>query len=189
MAALTPGTETNPVLRGAWVRNKLFCDPPPDPPADLMVAEPDPDPTLTTRQRFLAHQTEASCKGCHRLLDGIGFALENFDGLGRWRDTDNGKPVDASGDLQDTDVDGTFTGPVALMDKVVQSDQVKRCLSDHWMTFAYGRGFDEQQDACTRNTLADVFRKSGGNVKQMLLALTQTDAFLYRPAVQSEVKP
>jgi PAS domain-containing protein len=179
MAALTPGSSTNPVIRGAYVRSRLFCDPPPDPPPTLMVMEPEPDPALSTRERFVAHLTDPSCSGCHQLMDPIGFALENLDGLGLWRDMDHGKPVDASGDLPSTDVAGPLKGPAELARRIAQSAQAQGCYAGHWMSFGYGRGFTEQ-DACTKNAIEGAFSASGGNIKQLLVALTQTDAFMFR---------
>jgi hypothetical protein len=179
MAALTPGSSTNPVIRGAYVRRRLFCDPPPDPPAALMVKEPAPDPTLTTRERFIAHRQDPSCSGCHSLMDPIGFPLEHLDGLGLWRDLDNGKPIDASGDLPGTDVAGPLNGPVELVQRIADSADARRCYADQWMSYGYGRGFSEQ-DACTRTRVEAAFSTSGGNIRELLAALTQTDAFMYR---------
>lgn len=179
MAALTPGSSTNPVIRGAYVRSRLFCDPPPDPPPALMVKEPEPDPTLTTRERFVAHRQDPACTGCHSLMDPIGFPLEHLDGLGLWRDLDNGKPIDASGDLPGTDVAGPLNGPVELVQRIAESADARRCYADQWMSFGYGRGFTDQ-DACTRGRVEAAFSASGGNVRELLVALTQTDAFLYR---------
>ncbi len=179
MAALTPGMATNPVIRGAYIRSRLFCDPPPDPPPTLMVKEPEPDTTLTTRERFVAHRQDPTCLGCHNLMDPIGFPLENLDGLGLWRDLDNGKPVDASGDVPGTDVAGPLNGPVELVKRIASSAQARNCYAGHWMSFGYGRGFTEQ-DACTRSRVESLFAESGGNVRELLASLTQTDAFLYR---------
>ncbi len=179
MAALTPGTATNPVIRGAYIRSRLFCDPPPDPPPTLMVMEPEPDLTLTTRERFVAHRQDPTCIGCHNLMDPIGFPLEHLDGLGLWRDVDNGKPIDASGDLPGTDVAGPLNGPVELARRIASSAQARNCYAGHWMSFGYGRGFTEQ-DACTRARVESLFADSGGNIRELLASLTQTDAFLYR---------
>ena len=115
------------------------------------------------------------------MLDPIGFGLENFDGVGLWRDTENGKPIDASGELPDVDVAGPFSGPVELAHKVAESEDARRCFVGKWLSFAYGR-VPGDGDACTRVQLEKSFRDSGGNVRALLLAATQTDAFLYLPA-------
>jgi hypothetical protein len=180
MASTTPGTATNPVMRGVYVRSKLLCNPPPDPPPALMVEEPEPDPKSTTRERFIKHQTDPSCVGCHTLMDPIGFGFENYDGVGLWRTTDNGRPVDVTGEIVGTDVAGKFTGPVELMKKLSQSAQLRQCLVSNWFTFAYGRA-ETEADRCSRAQLEAAFMKSGFKIRELVLALTQTDAFLLRP--------
>jgi hypothetical protein len=179
MAALTPGASTNPVLRGAYLRSRLFCDPPPDPPPNLNVEEPRADPELTTRERFARHRTDSACSGCHTLLDPLGLPFENFDGLGQWRDTENGKPIDASGDLVGTDVAGPLVGGVEVARRIAQSTQARDCYANQWLSFAYGRGF-APQDACTRRSVEQTFAATDGSILELLLELTQTDAFLYR---------
>jgi hypothetical protein len=179
MAALTPGASTNPVIRGVYVRSRLFCDPPPDPPADLMVEEPAANTAPTARERFEKHRTEATCNVCHGLIDPLGLPFESYDGLGQWRDSENGEALDASGDLVGTDVAGPVSGPVELVGRIAQSQDAQRCYANQWMSYAYGRGFSDQ-DACTRESVEAEFLRADGNVHELLLALTQTDAFLYR---------
>jgi hypothetical protein len=181
LAATTPGSRNNPVVRGKFIYEELFCGEVPSPPASLNVKEPPADPTRTTRERFTAHRDMDACRSCHTMLDPIGFGLENFDGVGLWRDTENGKPIDASGELPTVDVAGPFNGPVELAQKIAESQDAQRCFADKWLAFAYGRVLGEG-DACTRAQLETGFRDSGGNVKALLLAATQTDAFLYLPA-------
>jgi hypothetical protein len=174
--------QTSPVHRGKLVRELLLCDAIPPPPADVMIKAPEPDPNATTRQRFAQHSAEAACKGCHNLMDPIGFGFENYDGMGRYRATENGLPIDASGELTGTsDIDGAFTGVVGLASKLAQSADVRNCYATQWFRFAYGRG-ENSGDACSLATLDNHFATSGGSIKELLVALTQTDAFLYRPA-------
>jgi hypothetical protein len=179
MAALTPGAATNPVLRGAYLRGRLFCDPPPDPPANLMVEEPAANPDLTTRERFAQHRTDTACNTCHALLDPLGLPFENFDGLGQWRETENGKPIDASGDLVGTDVAGPLSGGAEVARRIAQSGQAQRCYANQWMSYAYGRGF-APEDACMRRKVESAFATADGAIPELLLELTQTDAFMYR---------
>lgn len=181
LASTTPGSRNNPVVRGKFIYEELFCRQVPSPPVGLNVKEPPADPTRTTRERFTAHRDMEACKTCHAMLDPIGFGLENFDGVGQWRDTENGKPIDASGELPLVDVAGPFNGPVELARKVASSEDAERCFADKWLAFAYGRVLGDG-DACARAQLEKSFRDSGGNVKALLLAATQTDAFLYLPA-------
>ena len=183
LMATTPGSHNNPVKRGKFIYTQLLCGTVPDPPPALMVKEPTPDPTLTMRELFIAHKTDVSCSACHTRLDPIGFGLENYNGVGLWQDTDNNKPVDASGVLPDKDVAGTFTGAIELENKLAKSQDVQNCYVGQWLTFAYGR-VESPDDACNRASLQGAFTSAKGNIRQLLLALTQTDAFLYRPAAQ-----
>jgi len=181
LAATTPGSRNDPVVRGKFIYEELFCRAVPSPPAGLNVKEPPADPTRTTRERFSAHRDQPACKSCHTMLDPIGYGLENFDGVGLWRDTENGKPIDASGDLPMVDVAGPFNGPVELAKKIAGSHDAASCFADKWLAFAYGRVLSDA-DACTRAQLEKSFLDSGGNVQALLLAATQSDAFLYLPA-------
>ncbi len=181
LASTTPGSRNDPVVRGKFVYEELFCGHVPSPPANLVITEPPADPTRTTRERFAAHREQAACKGCHTMLDPIGYGLENFDGVGLWRDTENGKPIDATGVLPELDVAGPFNGPLELAQKIASSQDARKCFSKKWLSFAYGRVLSDA-DVCTQAQLENAFRDSGGNVKALLLAATQTDAFLYLPA-------
>jgi hypothetical protein len=174
--------QTSPVHRGKLVRELLLCDTIPPPPADVMIKAPEPDPNSTTRQRFAQHSADPACGGCHKLMDPIGFGFENYDGMGRYRTLENGMAIDATGELVATaDVDGTFSGVVGLAGKLASSADVRSCYATQWFRFAYGRG-EAAADTCSLAKLNSQFESSGGNIKELLVALTQTDAFLYRPA-------
>jgi hypothetical protein len=121
------------------------------------------------------------CKSCHVMLDPIGYGLENFDGVGLWRDTENGKQIDATGELPSLDLAGPFNGPAELAKKIAGSQDARNCFADKWLSFAYGR-VPGDQDACTRSQLQSAFQAANGNVKALLVAAAQTDAFLYLPA-------
>jgi hypothetical protein len=181
LALTTPGTRTNPVIRGKTIYEKVLCGQVSPPPPGLMVKEPDPMPGATTRQRYEAHRTQSACAACHIYLDPLGFAFEHFDGVGLWRDLDNGLPIDDSAHIEDTDAKGDFQGAVALADRLASSQDARECYVGKWLTYGYGRG-ETPADACVRASLETAFAKAGGNVQELMLALTQTDAFLYRPA-------
>jgi hypothetical protein len=99
--------------------------------------------------------------------------------VGLYRTTDKGKPVDAAGELTGTDVDGPFTGAPALAKKLGSSQVVRDCVVTQWFRYGYGRDVTPR-DACSVTTLNRVFASSGGSLRDLLLALTQTDAFLFR---------
>lgn len=174
--------QTSPVHRGLLVRERFLCDLVPPPPPDVMVQAPDPSTGATARERFAAHSANAACAACHSLMDPLGFGFENYDALGRYRSEENGAPIDASGVLTSSDVDGPFSGVVELAGKLAQSQDVEDCYVKQWFRFAYGRG-ETAQDECTLTTLNAQFSAAQGNIKELLVALTQTDAFLYRPTV------
>jgi len=173
--------QSDPIHRGRFVRERLFCTTPPSPPPNIAVRPPDLDPRLTTRQRFAAHTGDPMCAGCHKLLDPIGFSFEHYDGIGRWRDMEGGQPVDSSGALSGTDVDRSLDSAVTLATAVAESSEVQVCYATQWFRFAYGRG-ETDADACTVSDLANALVAAQGNVRELLVALTQTDAFRYRRA-------
>lgn len=169
--------QTDPVHRGKFVRERFFCTPPSPPPPELVVSPPALDPRKTTRERFAQHRADNACAGCHELLDPVGLAFENYDAIGRYRDSESGLPLDATGYLYDTDVDGPIDGVAELADKLVSSREVSRCVVTQWFRFAMGRG-ETAADACTLDRLETAFDGSGGDLRELLIALTQTEAFL-----------
>jgi hypothetical protein len=170
---------TSLVFRGRFVRERLLCQDIPDPPADAADMSPPFTPQTTAREWSDARQKTAGCGACHAKMDPIGFGLENFDGAGLWRDTDRGKPVDARGELIDSDVDGPYSGPIELGHKLAGSRQVHDCLVTQW--FRYGTGRREGgRDSCSLDRLKQAFSSGKGDIRQLLVAFTQTDTFLYR---------
>jgi hypothetical protein len=174
--------QTSPIHRGKLVREAFLCDTLAPPPPDLVFEVPEPSPDATTRERFAEHSSNPACSACHRLMDPLGFGFENFDSLGRYRTSEsNGLPIDASGAIVDSDIDGTFIGLRELSERLATSDEVKACYATMWFRFAYGRG-ETAEDVCSLSNVESSFRSSGGNVRELLVALTQSDAFLYRLA-------
>jgi hypothetical protein len=139
---------TAPTIRGKWVLEQLLGTPPPPPPPNVPALKDDGNvKTLTMRQRMEEHRASPQCSVCHRLMDPLGFALENFDGIGRWRNSfgDEGTgAIDSSGVLPD----GTeFNGPVGLREILVtKRDQFVETFTERLLTYGLGRGV-EQYDA------------------------------------------
>jgi hypothetical protein len=179
MAAKSGPDQTSPVLRGVFVREQMLCQPLPPPPPEVNAMPPVIDAKQTTRERFAAHRKDPSCASCHDLIDNLGLGFENYDPIGLYRVTENGKPIDASGRFSGTDVDGPFTGAVEMARKLVASKDVEGCMATHWFDFAFGRD-KTGEDACTSETLGRLFASSGGDIRQLLLAITQSDAFFFK---------
>ncbi|MCK6591516.1 MAG: DUF1585 domain-containing protein, partial [Polyangiaceae bacterium] len=106
---------------------------------------------------------------------------ENYDPIGRFRAEENGAPIDASGNIVDSDINGEFIGAVELAHKLTGSEDVRGCYTKQWFRYASGRG-ETRADDCSMAVLKERFKATGGNIKELLVALTQTDAFLYRKA-------
>ncbi len=179
---------SSPVLRGRYVRERLFCQPLPPPPDGEVTAPPDPDPNASTRARFAEHGENAECASCHRLMDPIGFTFEHYDGIGRYREEDGGAPVNAAGSLMGTrHTDGSFANAIELADQLAGSEDVRRCFVDQTWRYAFGR-LVLPSDSCSFETAASAFEESGGNVQDLLVAITTTDAFLHRRLREAPVE-
>jgi hypothetical protein len=178
--------QTSPVLRGKFVRSKLLCQPPPPPPADVNISVPDVSSAKTARDRFSAHLTAgSSCNGCHQLMDPIGLAFESFDAVGTFRTTENGVTIDVSGNVigaTDPNLSGSFNGVRELASKLAVSDQVSDCMATQWFRYASGRS-EEVPDGCSLTTMQNTFATSGGDLNELFVAMTQTDAFWYRAPI------
>jgi hypothetical protein len=161
-----------------------MCNTLPPPPNDLVIEPPELDPNKTTKEQFEEIGANPACSGCHTLMNPIGFIFEHYDGVGQWRDQQNGKDIDAVGEVVQTDdIDGEYDGALELASALAASTQVQECVSSQWFRFAYNRTVT-QEDSCSVEQLNDVFRSSNFNVRALLVALTQTNAFLYRRAVE-----
>lgn len=179
--------QTSPVLRGKFIRTKLLCDEVDPPPDNVDTSTPNLSEGGTARQRFTAHLTDASCSNCHLAMDPLGFPLESYDAIGGFRTMDAGQAIDLSGEFVFTDdIDGTFNGATEMSQILASSDQVEDCVAEQWFRFAVGRGV-ESGDACSLSPLQDAFNESGGNLMDLLVDTTSTEAFLYRRT--SEVTP
>lgn len=187
LAVHAKANQTSPVHRGKFVRERLLCDPPDPPPPDIVVAPPTVDPRLSTRERFAAHTENPACSGCHTAMDPIGLLFEHYDAVGRWRDTDASKPVDASGYLTDTDVDGELDGVPALAEKLLESDQVRACVARQWFRYAFGREATTGADSCTLGALTSELGRTSGNLRSVMRATVAQE--LFRAQRPAEVSP
>jgi hypothetical protein len=180
-AANSHPNNTAPVKRGAVVRKKLLCQQLPFPTGvGVSIVVPPADPTKTTRERFAAHSANPSCAGCHDLLDPIGFAFESFDAIGRYRATENRKPIDPSGELVGAgDANGKFSDAAGLASLLANSQSVSECFQRQLYRFASGHSNDDEEQGFV-NLVKD--RPSGreGKVVELLVDYIQSDAFIRR---------
>lgn len=189
MSMLAHSEQSAPVQRGKFVREQLLCQQLPPPPPDVDTTPPDPDPSATTRERFRQHSADARCSSCHRLLDNVGFGLEAFDHLGRFRAEENGLPIDATGNLLDAGdpaIEGAFDGALDLAARLAQSPQVEACLATQWFRYSMGRA-EQDADVCSLEQVKAEFASSGGNFRELLVALATSDAFRFRPMAEQDL--
>lgn len=169
--------EGSPTLRGKFIRTALFCQAIPDPPKDVspVFADPPPGVVLTKRQKLEQHRAKgATCSGCHSLMDPLGLPLENFDAIGAFRQTDQGQPIDVSGEL-----DGVaFNGPLELGQQLSQNETVAACLVRNLYRYATGVLEEPAQEAAIVQ-LVNEFKTDGRDFKRLTLALVSGDGFRY----------
>jgi len=144
---------TSPVLRGKWVLENLLNSPPPPPPANVPPLDENPATgrKLTTREKVERHRNNPACAGCHARIDALGFALENFDVIGRWRNRDDGGDIDPSGKLPNG---MSFSGPGGLKKLLLEdSDEFVRGTVEKLMTYALGRELDARDQPSVREIM------------------------------------
>jgi hypothetical protein len=182
LATYAKSDQTSPVHRGLFVRRRLLCEDLPAPPANI-PALPPVDPGSTTRERLAQHTADPACAGCHKYIDGVGFGFERFDAIGRYRTTESGKTVDASGDLNDAEKLGDKTSaPFATLPALgailADSDQAKACFGAQVYRFASGAM--ESPDSADLAAIQARFAASGDDVQELFVAVTQAPGFLVR---------
>lgn len=171
-------TRTSPVIRGNWVlKNLLGLAPPPPPPDVPALTDNIVSASLPIRERLAQHRADPSCAVCHDLLDPVGFALENFDAVGRWRELEAGRPVDAAGGLPDG---SEFDGVDGLEAGLLKHPKVfAGTLTERLLTYALGRGVEPYDAPAVRNivqqTAADDYRFSS-----LILGIVRSTPFQMR---------
>jgi hypothetical protein len=149
---------TSPVIRGKWVLDNLLGVPPPPPPAAVPALTENTTGlggrSLSMRERLSEHRDKPACAGCHRLMDPVGFALENYDAVGRWRDVDEtGRPIDSEGGMPDG---ATFKGAIALQQALLQRPELfAGTFAEKLLTFATGRGVESHDAPAVRKIVRE----------------------------------
>jgi mono/diheme cytochrome c family protein len=151
-------TRTSPVIRGHWVLENLLGSPPPPPPPNVPALEDNTvSASLSVRERLGKHRAHAACASCHNLIDPVGFALENFDAVGRWRETENSEPVFVAGGLPDG---SEFVGVSGLEQALLKRPELfVQTLTEKLMTFALGRGLEHYDAPAVRRVVRDSERE------------------------------
>ncbi len=174
-------TRTSPVKRGKWVLENLLGTPPPPPPPDVPELD-DKERKLsgTLRQQLEQHRANPNCASCHARMDPIGFALENFNGIGAWREQDGRETIDSSGQFSGGDA---FTGAAGLADLLAakRADEFRRCLAEKMLIYALGRGV-EYYDRPAVQQIVDTLRAGDDRFSALILAVSQSFPFHHRRA-------
>jgi hypothetical protein len=149
--------KTSPVLRGKWILDNLLGTPPPPAPANVPPLEDSPEMPRTMRQQMEQHRRNPACANCHRIMDPLGFTLENFDAVGAWRSREPGGPVDATGMLTDgTTLDGVVALRQALLRK---PDVIVATFTEKLLTYALGRGLSAYDMPAIRTIVREAGRR------------------------------
>jgi mono/diheme cytochrome c family protein len=169
---------TSPVQRGKWIMQVLFGTPPPPPPPNVPLLEETRGAAgsrvLSVRERMEEHRSNPACMSCHRMIDPLGLALENYDVTGKWRIKDNGVPVDAAGVMYDgTKIDGPAGLRVAVLK---HSDMFVRTFTESLMTYAIGRRV-EYYDMPTVRAIARDAEQKGNRISSFILGVVNSPAF------------
>ncbi|WP_438022714.1 DUF1592 domain-containing protein [Sorangium sp. So ce233] len=176
---------SHPVRRGKAVLYQLLCQVLPPPPNDI----PEPkraDEGGTTRERFAEHSQLACAKGCHMHMDPLGFPFEHYDGIGRFRTTDNGEPVDATSTVA---LDGQVHAVAdarELSQVLAASDTVHSCFAKQWLRYALGRG-ETGDDKASFEAVVDAFEGGDHDIRELMVALVSSRTFRFRAITEGEV--
>jgi hypothetical protein len=180
LALLATADESHPIKRGIYIREHLLCETMAPTPPGLVIAIPPIKAGMTTRERFAIHTSNAQCSSCHNLIDGVGFGMEDFDGVGRFRDKDGDKPVDDSGVFVGLDgKDQKFNGVQGMSDLLKTSDRAKRCFVLQVFRQAAGR-FENKADVCGIRNIADDFIKSDKSLTEVFLNVITNPVYYER---------
>jgi Protein of unknown function (DUF1588)/Protein of unknown function (DUF1592)/Protein of unknown function (DUF1595)/Protein of unknown function (DUF1585)/Protein of unknown function (DUF1587) len=164
---------SSPTLRGKFIRQILMCQSIPAPPPNVDTTLPDESKAKTARERLTIHSTNATCAGCHQLMDPIGLSLENFDAVGAYRTQDNGENIDASGEL-----DGVkFTGGAGLADALAKSTRVPDCVSRLVFRSAWGR-LETPADEGNIRDMTTAFAGSTYQMRQLFTSAVTAQSFV-----------
>ncbi len=173
-------TRTSPVIRGHWVLENMLGTPPPPPPPDVPALEENTvSASLPIRERLLAHRENPACASCHDVMDPLGFALENFDAVGRWRTVEYGEPIDASGEF----FDGSPFENIDELETILlqHQDMFAGTLVEKLLTFALGRGIEYYDYPAIRQIVRNA-KDDEYKFSSLILGIVKSTPFQMRSA-------
>jgi hypothetical protein len=176
---------SHPIKRGIKIYRELMCRQLIPPPG---VEIPPPEPASaggTTRERFARH-AENECATCHLVIDPLGFAFERYDGIGRYRDMDNGAPVDSSSSTTLDGVAVSFNDAVGLSQALAASAEVQGCFAKQWTRYALDR-LEVDLDQASIAGATQVFTQNGLSIRSLIAALATSRSFRYRSLSAGEI--
>ncbi len=180
LTVTSPAIRTSPVIRGKWILSNILGAPPPDPPPDVPALSDrrTQAKVQTMRERMAQHRASASCASCHRMIDPAGFALENFDAIGRWRTVDESfNPIDTQGALPDGTAFNNITEFRAAL--VRHPERFVHTFTEKLLTFALGRGLEYYDMPAVRKILADAVRDDY-KIQSVIVGVSKSYPFQYR---------
>lgn len=186
LAEHSHANSTGPIFRGELVRTQMLCDPIPPPPADAMANAPEYPDGATERERSDILMNHMGCGACHAMMNPIGLGFEEYDAIGAWRDAEiDGGPVDNSGEVVGgpADLTGTFNGAAELQAKLAASDEVTACFASQLYQYTFGLDTAQVLE-CAVQPVAAEFVASGGDIRELVVALARSNAFRTRIVVE-----
>lgn len=184
LTVLSTANVTAPIRRGVWIMEEALCNALGEPPANV-----DDSPveggdvggeTLSVREDVERRTADSECQACHGFINPIGFAFENYDAIGRYQteEVTSGLPVDSSGEIKASDVDGAVADALELSEKLASSDQVRGCFASHWSAAALGGGEEAALDTCSKQQIETKFAETG-DMRELLISIIQSNAFRF----------
>ncbi|MCA9621258.1 MAG: DUF1592 domain-containing protein, partial [Myxococcales bacterium] len=175
LATFAHSDGSSPTLRGKFVRESLLCQSIPAPPNNVSTVLPPDIEAKTKKEKLSEHMENPSCKGCHVMMDPIGFALENFDGIGKFRELDNGAVIDATAEADDL---GRFDGPAELGAALAEQPEVLECVVRNFYRHAAAH-VEVTGEKVAIAKIDAAFAESGYQLKEMMVELVTNEAFRY----------
>jgi hypothetical protein len=177
-----------PPRRGKFVYTRLLCTDLPPPPNDVPAVTP-AMPGLTTRARFELHDQNPCAAGCHSILDGIGFAFEHYDGIGAYRTTEEGAPVNAATTYAFDEVNPVPIADAVELGRLLAAEPLAQaCFVKQWLRYALHRP-EVNGDTSSLEAATSTFRSLSGNIPELWIALATSRTFRYRAPASDEVLP